>query len=93
LQAADGSAAERTRFRSAISEAVPVLSPLTGADLGQVFGRDTVVHVALAPGRLASSIAIDAGRLAGLTTRREMKQTDGRATASLSDDTESDGRA
>jgi ribosomal protein L7Ae-like RNA K-turn-binding protein len=68
LQAADGSEAERTRFRSAVPDAVPVLDPLTGAELGRVFGHDTVVHVALAPGRLAGSIAQDAGRLAGLRT-------------------------
>jgi uncharacterized protein len=68
LQAADGSEAERTRFRSAVPDAVPVVDPLTGAELGRVFGHDTVVHVALAPGRLASSIAMDAGRLAGLRT-------------------------
>jgi hypothetical protein len=68
LQAADGSEAERARFRSAVPEAVPVLDPLTGAEMGQVFGHDTVVHVVLAPGRLASSIAMEAGRLAGLRT-------------------------
>jgi uncharacterized protein len=68
LQAADGSETERTRFRSAVPDAVPVLDPLTGAELGRVFGHDTVVHVALAPGRLASAIAMDAGRLAGLRT-------------------------
>jgi hypothetical protein len=66
LQAADGSEAERTRFRSAVPDTVPVLDPLTSAVLGRVFGHDTVVHVALAPGRLASAIAVDAGRLAGL---------------------------
>jgi ribosomal protein L7Ae-like RNA K-turn-binding protein len=66
LQAADGSEAERTRFRSAVRDEVPVLDPLTSAELGRVFGHDTVVHVALAPGRLASAIAMDAGRLAGL---------------------------
>jgi hypothetical protein len=68
LQAADGSDAERARFRSAVPETVQVLDPLTGAELGRVFGHDTVVHVALAPGRLASSIAMEAGRLSGLRT-------------------------
>jgi uncharacterized protein len=69
LQAADGSVAERARFRSAVPDAVPVLAPLTGAELGRVFGHDTVVHVALAAGRLANAIAIEAGRLAGIRTR------------------------
>jgi len=68
LQASDGSEAERSRFRSAVPETVPVLAPLTGAELGRIFGHETVVHVALAPGRLAGSIAIEAGRLAGLRT-------------------------
>ena len=68
LQASDGSEAERTRFRSAVSGTIPVLAPLTGAELGRVFGHDTVVHVAVAPGRLASSIVMEAGRLAGLRT-------------------------
>jgi uncharacterized protein len=66
LQAADGSEAERARFRSAVADTVPVLAPLTGAELGRVMGHETVVHVALGPGRLAGSIAIEAGRLAGI---------------------------
>jgi uncharacterized protein len=66
LQASDGSEAERARFRSAVPETVPVLNPLTGAELGRVFGHDNVVHVVLAPGRLAGSIITDAGRLASL---------------------------
>jgi hypothetical protein len=87
LQAADGSEAERTRFRSAVPDAVPVLDPLTGAELGRVFGHDTVVHVALVPGRLASTIAQDAGRLAGLRTK------DWRETAGMNDATIPTGRA
>jgi uncharacterized protein len=66
LQAADGSEAERARFRSAVPDAVPVLAPLTGAELGRVMGHEIVVHVALGPGRLATSIAVEAGRLAGI---------------------------
>jgi hypothetical protein len=66
LQAADGSEAERARFRSAVADTVPVLAPLTGAELGRIMGHETVVHVALGPGRLAASIAIEAARLAGI---------------------------
>jgi hypothetical protein len=66
LQAADGSEAERARFRSAVPDAVPVLTPLKGAELGRVMGHETVVHLALGSGRLAASIAIEAGRLAGI---------------------------
>jgi hypothetical protein len=68
LQATDGSEAERARFQSAVPDAVSVLDPLTGAELGRVMGHETVVHVVLAPGRLASSIAMEAGRLASLRT-------------------------
>lgn len=68
LQAADGSEAERARFQSAVPDAVPVLDPLTGSELGRVMGHETVVHVVLAPGRLANSIAMEAGRLASLRT-------------------------
>jgi uncharacterized protein len=68
LQAADGSEAERARFRSAVPDKVPVLHPLTGAELGRIMGHEIVVHVALARGRLADAIAVEAGRLAGIRT-------------------------
>jgi hypothetical protein len=66
LQAADGSEAERARFRSAVPDEVPVLAPLTGAQMGQIFGHDNVVHVAVGRGRLADAIVMEAGRLAQL---------------------------
>jgi ribosomal protein L7Ae-like RNA K-turn-binding protein len=92
LQAADGSEAERVRFRSAVQDAVPVFIPLTGAELGRVFGHDSVVHVALAPGRLASSIAVDAGRLAGLrTTTPSTGRASGREPARINDVTDTNG--
>src|SRR3954453_10764636 len=69
LQAQDGSPAERARFLSGAPASVRVFDPLTGAALGRVFGRDYVVHVAIAPGKLADSLAIEAGRLAGLRSR------------------------
>jgi predicted RNA-binding protein YlxR (DUF448 family) len=76
LQASDGSADERARFMSGAgaSEAgtgrvVPVLAPLPAAVLGAVFGRDHVVHVAIARGRLADALAIETMRLFGLTGR------------------------
>jgi uncharacterized protein len=34
--------------------------------LGRMFGRDHVVHVAVAPGRLAERLTIEAARLGGL---------------------------
>jgi len=69
LQASDGSVAERARFLSGAAPDVAVIDPLPGAVLGRVFGRDVVVHVALAPGKLAESLAMEAGRLAGLKRR------------------------
>ncbi len=69
LQASDGSAAERARFLTGAPPGVKVFDPLTGEALGRVFGRDYVVHVAVAPGKLADNLAIEAGRLAGLRSR------------------------
>jgi uncharacterized protein len=66
LQASDGSAAERARFLSGVGDSVAVWAPLSAAALGRVFGRDHVVHVAIAPGRLAERLAIEAERLGGL---------------------------
>jgi predicted RNA-binding protein YlxR (DUF448 family) len=70
LQASDGSAAERARFLAGAADSVTVLDPLPAEVLGRVFGRDHVVHVAIAPGRLGERLAIEAGRLMGL--RRQM---------------------
>jgi ribosomal protein L30E len=69
LQASDGSVAERARFLSGAAPDLMVFDPLTGETMGRVFGRDYVVHVALAPGKLAESLAVEAGRLAGLRSR------------------------
>lgn len=101
LQAADGSEAERARFRSAVPVTIPVLDPLTGAELGRVMGHEIVVHVALAPGRLASAIAMEAGRLAGLRATSPPRTiagvgdgtglSTGRATAGINDVTGTNG--
>jgi hypothetical protein len=64
VEASDGSAAERARLVGGRRE-VPVVAPLPAAALGAVFGRDHAVHVAIAPGRLADAIAVEAERLAG----------------------------
>ena len=64
VQAADGSVDERARFLSGAR--VQVVAPLRAAALGSVFGRDHVVHVAVAEGRLAEQFVIEAGRLAGV---------------------------
>ena len=66
VQASDGSAAERARFLSGAANSVAVWDPLPAAALGRVFGRDHVVHVAIAPGRLAGRLMVEAERLSGL---------------------------
>ncbi len=48
---------------------VRVATPLDAARLGAVFGRDHVVHVAVAAGRLAEMLAIETERLSGVTGR------------------------
>lgn len=64
VSASDGSADERARLLA--GRPLPVLQPLDAARLGAAMGRDHVVHVAVAPGRLAERLVVDAGRLAGL---------------------------
>ena len=68
IQAKDGSPDERARFLSGRRD-VPVASPLSASALGAVFGRDHVVHVVVAPGRLAEVLKIETDRLAGVTGR------------------------
>ncbi|AHJ66933.1 LSU ribosomal protein L7AE [Granulibacter bethesdensis CGDNIH4] len=66
VQAADGSRDERARFLSG-QRTVSVISPLSGEELGRIFGRDHAVHIAVTPGALATRLEIEAERLAGLT--------------------------
>lgn len=64
VQAADGSAEERTRF--AAGRKIPVVTALSATALGKIFGRERVVHVAIAGGRLARLVEVEAARLAGV---------------------------
>lgn len=66
VHASDGSLDERARFLSGAGPEVTVCAPLPATELGRVFGRDHLVHVAVAPGRLARALAIEAQRLAGV---------------------------
>lgn len=65
IQAADGSQDERMRFLSGMRD-VPVAMPLSGLALGAIFGRDHVVHVVVAQGRLAEALNIETHRLSGI---------------------------
>ncbi len=64
VEASDGSPAERARLIG--GRLPPVVTPLTSDALGGIFGREHAVHVAVAPGRLAGSIAVEAARLSGV---------------------------
>lgn len=65
VQASDGSADERARLLN--GRAVPVIDPVPAAALGQIFGRDHAVHVAVSAGRLATMLLTESRRLAGIS--------------------------
>jgi len=71
-----GDAAPDDRMPKAV---VPVGAPLTAASLGAVFGRDHVVHVVVAPGRLAEALTNEIARLCGLTRRMGLGQPPAKA--------------
>jgi uncharacterized protein len=64
LSALDGADGARAKLR-ALSRGLTLATVLTAAELGAVFGRDRVVHVALGDGRLSSRLVADAKKLAG----------------------------
>ncbi|AUH64703.1 RNA-binding protein [Paracoccus zhejiangensis] len=64
LQASDGS--DRGKGKLWTPEGGRWFGCLTAAELGLSFGRDHVIHGALAPGGLTDSVINDAGRLTGL---------------------------
>lgn len=68
MEASDGSVEERARFLGRFAETMTVVHPLDGATLGSVFGRDHVVHVAIAKGRLAQTLTFETARYTGLMT-------------------------
>lgn len=88
LQASDGSEGECARFLSGSGRTILVLDPLPAAMLGRMFGRDQVVHVAVAPGRLAERLRVEAIRLAGLRgqTVRDDDSSDSRPRGRESDE-------
>jgi len=97
VQALDGSEDERRRFLSGSGShgdwadgTVPVVAPLDAVSLGAVFGRDHVVHVVIAPGRLAEALATEARRLSGVAGIRGRGQ-DGLSTAGMKPDRRTDG--
>jgi predicted RNA-binding protein YlxR (DUF448 family) len=75
VQASDGSPGERSRLLGANAGRLVALAPLDGATLGQIFGRDHAVHVAVGPGRLAERLIAETARLAGVTGQELTKPT------------------
>ncbi|TAK98231.1 MAG: RNA-binding protein [Rhodospirillaceae bacterium] len=65
LEAADGSPQERRKF-TALAPQAPVVDAFTSSELSAALGRDNVIHVALAEGRLTRTILDDAARYGGL---------------------------
>lgn len=67
IQAADGADDGRARLkRLADAVGVPVVDGLPAAAIGRAFGREMVVHAALARGGLADRLRVDVARLEGL---------------------------
>lgn len=64
IQASDGSG--RGKSKLSTPQNGRYIGCLTANELGLAFGRDTVIHSALAPGRLSKRIVEDATRLKGL---------------------------
>jgi hypothetical protein len=64
VAAADGAAEGREKL-AALGPGLRVVDILTAAELGAAFGREHIVHAALAAGRLADDFAATAGKLAG----------------------------
>ena len=64
LSALDGAEGGRNKIR-ALGRDLPLAAVLTSAEMGAVFGRDHVVHVALGGGRLSRRLLADAEKVAG----------------------------
>lgn len=65
LAASDGAADGRGRMRG-MAPGLPVVDVLSGAELGAAWGRERVVHAAVAPGGLTTRLLREAARLEGL---------------------------
>ncbi len=65
LVTAADAAADGARKLRALGPGLPRVESIDSAELGRAFGRESVVHAALAPGRLAESLLRESARLAG----------------------------
>lgn len=64
VEAADGAADGRGKL-SAVAGDLPRVEVLRAVELGRALGRERMVHVAVAPGRLADGLLREAARLSG----------------------------
>jgi len=69
LAAADGADDGRGKLKALAGERT-VVALFTAAELSAAFGRENVVHAALAPGRLAERLIAESARLAGLRAEK-----------------------
>ena len=73
LSAIDGADDGRGKIR-ALGRELPIAAVLTGVEMGAVFGRDRVVHVALGSSGLGSRLIRDAEKLAGFRSGTTVDQ-------------------
>jgi len=64
VAASDGAADGRRKLRR-LAPDLPLIVAFSSAELGAALGRESLVHVAIAPGGLAQRLLQDMGRLAG----------------------------
>lgn len=69
IQASDGSERGKTRLRPPSGPAT-FIGALTASELGLAFGRENVIHGALAGGGLTARVVEEAAKLAGVRARR-----------------------
>ncbi|QPH52692.1 RNA-binding protein [Pontivivens ytuae] len=75
VEASDGSEPQRAKLRPLAAEA-PLISCLSGHELGLAFGRDNVIHAALDGGGITDQVLREASRLAGLRGHEVVGTTD-----------------
>lgn len=73
LQADDGSERQKTKIRPP-RDAKRAFSCLSGQELGLAFGREAVIHAAIAAGGLSGRIQAEAARLSGYRNCSENSQ-------------------
>jgi len=76
LAASDG-APDGRRKLAALAGTLPVVACFTADELAAAFGRERVVHAALAAGRLATEFQAEVARLQGLLGHSESDGSDG----------------